>query len=162
MVGRCRRLVRLFFSFLFQVLTVPFSLIPRPLQLALPLPRVALASSCRLRRVAPSPRVAFTTSPLSCRLSRRLCRVASVASPLSRRLCHVASVASPPLRRPVASPCRVAPSPRVPPSPCPPPRVAPSPRVPPSPCVATRHASPFATRHPRCTVCQFVGETEGN
>jgi hypothetical protein len=112
-----------FLFFLFQMLTVPFSLIPCPLRLALPLPRVALASSCRLRRVAPSPRVAFTTSPPS------------------RHLYHVASV---------ASPCRVAPSPRVPPLPCPPPRVAPSPRVAPRHTSPLRHALPSLRSVPIC------------
>ena len=99
-----------FLFFLFQVLTVPFSLIPSPLRLALPSPHIALASSRRLCRVAPSPHIAFTTSPLSRRpvASRpRLCRVALSRRPLAT---------CPPFAMPAAT-CRPfttrRPSPRV-------------------------------------------------
>ena len=114
----CRRLVRRFF-FLFQVLMVPFSPIPRPfalrrLRLALPSPCVALASSCRLRRFAPSPRVALP-SPCCLRrvdasLSTRcLCRVALAVLHCPLFKCCLRPVASPrptfATRRLTLSPC---------------------------------------------------------
>jgi hypothetical protein len=115
----CRRLVRRFF-FLFQVLTVPFSPIPRPfvlrrLRYASPLPHpVASAASPHLRPslpLLPSPcrRVALTTSPLS----RRPCRVALAVSHCPLFKCRLRPVASPRLRHASSLSRRVAPSSRV-------------------------------------------------
>ena len=122
--------------FFFSFSSADRSLLSDPLP---PPSRVAFAtrrprSSCRLRPIAPSPFVAFTTSPPS----RRLYHVASVALPCRVALsCHPLATC-PPFAMPAAA-CRPFTT---------------------RPPFATRPL--FATRHPRCVVCRFVGETEGN
>jgi hypothetical protein len=145
---RCGCLVRLFF---FSFSSADRSLLSDPLP---PPSRVAFAtrrprSSCRLRRVAPSPFVTFAASP-----HRH-------ASPSPRRLRRATFTTSPPSCRPVVSPCRVAPSPRVPPLPCPPPHVAPSPRVAPRHASPLRHASPIRHASPSLRCVPICGGNGG-
>ena len=137
---RCSRLVRLFFCFRFQVLTVPFSLIPLPF-------------------VSRRPRLILSPSPRRPIATRR---------PSSHRPHHVASVASPLSRRPLATRLPFAthrPSPRVALVASPSPRVA-LVALPPRHASPLRPASPLsrrplATRHPRRAACRPVWKMEG-
>ena len=118
----CERRCAFSFSFTFQLLTVPFSLICRPCVSR----RLRHASPSPHPVAAPSPRVALTTSSPP---RRPLATRPLVASPLATR-----------------HPRRVPPSPRVPSSRRP---LATRPLV--ASPLATRPfvASPLATRHPR-------------